>query len=456
MTRSVTSSVCFLSALVFAGCGDVAIGDDGTRPDATADQAADDSLVEPATCTGANPASRSCRAFPGDCIPSSCTCTDGSWHCTADCPVSVPLCADGGAPDLPPDTASGRGDAPQDQPPVVETCSGPNPAEQACRKTVTDCIPSSCACMNGFWQCTADCPANVPLCKDGGAPDLPPDGPSCAGTNPAAATCRKTATDCLPSACSCDGEGTWVCTADCRGNVPLCADGGATDVAPDAGTGRPTDEQSCIEAVGVPGCDIAPRPSAVVTSAAGGPLLAKLEVLSGPCGSMTCSGCSSMTVVGTSSATAGAACLVQVTSTDGRSQTVALSVEAKVMPFTCCGYPTDGHGVWIAPTVLSFSPGTVTVDFAADGGAGSATSCAECAATEVCVQSFDGMCGGGRVACKAVSEACRTKLSASGAKSCKSIPECESELCLTPSYRCTDDAPCGSEAKEAQVYCYGI
>lgn len=168
------------------------------------------------------------------------------------------------------------------------------------------------------------------------------------------------------------------------------------------------------------------------------------------------SGCSSMTVVGTSSATAGAACLVQVTSTDGRRQTVALSVEAKVMPFTCCGYPTDGHGVWIAPTALSFSPGTVTVDFAADGGAGSATSCAECAATEVCVQSFDGMCGGGRVACKAVSETCRTKLSASGAKSCKSIPECESELCLTPSYRCTYDAPCGSEAKEAQVYCYGI
>lgn len=170
------------------------------------------------------------------------------------------------------------------------------------------------------------------MCLDGGAPDLPPDGPSCKGSNPAAATCRKTPTDCIPSTCYCGGEGPWVCTADCRTSLPLCADAGVTDSAPDTGADRPAD---------------------------------------------------------------------------------------------------------------------------ADSGAGAASSCSLCSGTEVCVQSFDGMCGGGSVTCKAVSEACRTKLSASGSKSCKSIPECESEFCATPSYRCVYDPPCGGEAKDAQVYCYG-
>lgn len=59
-----------------------------------------------------------------------------------------------------------------------------------------------------------------------------PDGgsASCPGPNPAARTCRTTASECIPSSCTCGAAGssasTWGCTADCRA-LPLCAlDGG--------------------------------------------------------------------------------------------------------------------------------------------------------------------------------------------------------------------------------------
>jgi len=97
-----------------------------------------------------------------------------------------------------------------------------------------------------------------------------------------------------------------------------------------------------------------------------------------------------------------------------------------------------------------------TMDASADGAATGETPnpCASCAANEVCVQSFDGMCHLGSVACTSVSDACRNKLSASGVKNCKSIPECEAEFCGSP-FRCVYDPPCGTEAAEAALYCYG-
>jgi hypothetical protein len=59
-----------------------------------------------------------------------------------------------------------------------------------------------------------------------------PDGgiASCPGPNPAARTCRTTASECIPSSCTCGAAGssasTWGCTTDCRA-FPLCAlDGG--------------------------------------------------------------------------------------------------------------------------------------------------------------------------------------------------------------------------------------
>jgi hypothetical protein len=58
------------------------------------------------------------------------------------------------------------------------------------------------------------------------------------------------------------------------------------------------------------------------------------------------------------------------------------------------------------------------------------------------------------VTCKTISDACKTKLSASGAKSCASFSECQTELCTSP-YQCLINTPCGSEAPQAAIYCYG-
>ena len=52
------------------------------------------------SCPGENPASRTCRNFASECLPSSCTCgspgSPNSWRCTADC-RTAPLCPDAGA-----------------------------------------------------------------------------------------------------------------------------------------------------------------------------------------------------------------------------------------------------------------------------------------------------------------------------------------------------------------------
>jgi hypothetical protein len=80
--------------------------------------------------------------------------------------------------------------------------------------------------------------------------------------------------------------------------------------------------------------------------------------------------------------------------------------------------------------------------------------CAACAADQVCVQSFDGICHTGGVQCKTVSDACRTKLVASGAKTCAALSECQSEFCMSP-YQCVINPPCGTEVAQAAIYCYG-
>jgi hypothetical protein len=56
---------------------------------------------------------------------------------------------------------------------------------------------------------------------------------SCPGSNPAQRTCRSFANECIPTSCTCGGEGspdTWRCTTDCR-TLSLCADGGAAEDA---------------------------------------------------------------------------------------------------------------------------------------------------------------------------------------------------------------------------------
>ena len=80
--------------------------------------------------------------------------------------------------------------------------------------------------------------------------------------------------------------------------------------------------------------------------------------------------------------------------------------------------------------------------------------CAACTAGQVCVQSFDGTCHTTGPGCITVTDTCRTKLSASGAKSCTSLPECQSDFCSSP-YQCRISPPCGTEAPQAAIYCYG-
>jgi hypothetical protein len=56
--------------------------------------------------------------------------------------------------------------------------------------------------------------------------DAPVDGVMCSTPNPTLAKCRRTPNDCTPSTCVCNSEGYWVCTADCRTDLPICSDGG--------------------------------------------------------------------------------------------------------------------------------------------------------------------------------------------------------------------------------------
>jgi hypothetical protein len=134
----------------------------------------------------------------------------------------------------------------------------------------------------------------------------------------------------------------------------------------------PTDEQTCLKATGVPSCDVW-GPSAQVTSANAGLLLAKAQVTAGPCviASECASPCSSISVIGTSTLSVGATCDVLVTAIDGRSQSLRLTAVANPSPsHMCCGYPQPPRtGMWTALDPTFFFPSPAAVDFDADGGA---------------------------------------------------------------------------------------
>lgn len=138
------------------------------------------------------------------------------------------------------------------------------------------------------------------------------------------------------------------------------------------------------------------------------------------------------------------------------------------MPDLLLDVPTDGD--LPAPSVEAgidhFASGDLpapSIDTGIDGPSASGESqpnpCASCAANQVCVQTNDGVCSrttGLHISCRTISDACRSKLASSGQKSCSSLPECESELCPLPNYRCVYASPCGNEIPQAAVYCYGI
>jgi hypothetical protein len=131
----------------------------------------------------------------------------------------------------------------------------------------------------------------------------------------------------------------------------------------------PTDEQSCLAATGVLICDLG-VPIATVRSAADGTMLTKVAVTSGACSGATCSACNSLTVYGSTSQYAGATCDLLITTSDGSKQAARIAVIANPSPvYMCCGYPLPPNpGRWTALQPLAFSPATVLVTAAIDGG----------------------------------------------------------------------------------------
>jgi hypothetical protein len=122
-------------------------------------------------------------------------------------------------------------------------------------------------------------------------------------------------------------------------------------------------------------------------------------------------------------------------------------------PYLYAGACKQDGGVDVVPPRADGGATEVqpTTDLALDD---AADPCAACTADQVCVQAFDGTCHTGGAGCRTVSDACRTKLLASGAKSCAALSECQSELCWSP-YQCVISSPCGTEAPQAAIYCYG-
>ena len=54
---------------------------------------------------------------------------------------------------------------------------------------------------------------------------------ACKDPNPASTACLASKGQCVPSTCTCTTDGRWACTADCRGNLPVCDAGVGLDVA---------------------------------------------------------------------------------------------------------------------------------------------------------------------------------------------------------------------------------
>ena len=150
------------------------------------------------------------------CIPSSCFCDpEGGWGCTEDCNAYFE-CQD---PDTNPETCNGEPD------PSAQPCQADSDCTDGavCGFSATqECVPSSCFCdPAGGWGCTDDCnqrracvPGNT-MCMPGETmqPECFNDA-DCPGENNTCVVIDANA--CVPSGCSCDENGQWLCTADCQ------------------------------------------------------------------------------------------------------------------------------------------------------------------------------------------------------------------------------------------------
>jgi hypothetical protein len=108
-------------------------------------------------------------------------------------------------------------------------CDAPNPAGcaqngcpegQVCFRDGTQCVPSACTCdgETSSWICTEDCGGGV--CVGGPSDCSSPNPAGCSTQTPCAdgELCYRDGSECLPSACVCDSEtDSWLCTRDCNG-----------------------------------------------------------------------------------------------------------------------------------------------------------------------------------------------------------------------------------------------
>jgi hypothetical protein len=129
----------------------------------------------------------------------------------------------------------------------------------------------------------------------------------------------------------------------------------------------PNDPASCAAYAYPAICDPGPA-MARIESVDGGPSLASVVVASpSPCLVNGCaSGCGSVEVVNLSGG-AGDSCDLIVTASDGRSQSVQLTLVENPKPwYSCC--QVMGKPAWIAMDPVVFAQWSVMVDFPADGG----------------------------------------------------------------------------------------
>ena len=187
---------------------------------------------------GASDAIQGCDANPQDIDVDCAYGTPISWYCVrtntgevlwiVNCPVppedggGVDGRSDAGS-DRPGDSIDASAEAPgPDAAPDGKICTGPNPANQ-CRQSANDCIPSTCACSNGVWACTADCSTNKAICPDAGTDKtdsrsstipcgntLCSAGQYCCNLN--CSICAPTGAVCVNLACQ--PPSTWACRDD--------------------------------------------------------------------------------------------------------------------------------------------------------------------------------------------------------------------------------------------------
>jgi hypothetical protein len=132
----------------------------------------------------------------------------------------------------------------------------------------------------------------------------------------------------------------------------------------------PTDQQSCVQATGVPTCGPG-MAVATIYPMTPGQLIAKAEVTTGTCNVTSCrGGCESLTVYQGQGQTAGSTCDLLVTMWDGGQREVHLALVANPSPqYACCGDPLPPNaGQWIAMNPVAFQPNPISVSSPIDGG----------------------------------------------------------------------------------------